>query len=118
MNILGIGVGINTIAGYWRPPEGKPGPAGGAPAYDERARQAGLYFIPPFDARFMDEMTALEASRNVLSWIHEDEPDMPETRCDAKIEVVDEDRRITAEDGKFSDRFEPPAVHIYRVHSD
>ncbi len=31
-----------------------------------------------------------------------------------KIEVIDEDRTLTAEDGKFSDEFAPLAEHIYR----
>ncbi len=30
------------------------------------------------------------------------------------VEVVDEDRSITAEDGKFADVFEPLGVQIYR----
>lgn len=81
-------VGINTIAGYWRPKDGSPGAGGGAPGYDGLARDAGLYFIPPFDPLFMEEMKELKTSSNVLCWIHHDEPDMPETHCDAQIEPV------------------------------
>jgi hypothetical protein len=35
-------------------------------------------------------------------------------KAGAKIEVVDENRMITAEDGKFSDDFAPLAEHVYR----
>ncbi len=34
------------------------------------------------------------------------------------IEVVDEDRTITAEDGSFADDFDPLAEHIYRIPLD
>jgi hypothetical protein len=36
-------------------------------------------------------------------------------KAGTKIEVVDEDRSITAEDGRFADEFAPLAVHIYRI---
>jgi hypothetical protein len=32
-----------------------------------------------------------------------------------KIEVVDEERTIQAGAGSFSDKFEPLAVHVYRI---
>jgi hypothetical protein len=35
-----------------------------------------------------------------------------------KIEVVDEDRSLTAQAGSFADVFEPLAVHVYRVPLD
>lgn len=77
-------VGINTIAGYWRPADGKPGAGGGAHGYDKLAQKAGLYFIPPFEPKYADEMKALKGSDNVLCWIHEDEPDMPKRTGDRK----------------------------------
>ncbi len=36
-------------------------------------------------------------------------------KAGTKIEVIDEDRTITAKNGSFSDDFEPLAEHIYRV---
>jgi hypothetical protein len=32
-----------------------------------------------------------------------------------RIEVIDEHRQISADEGKFSDQFEPLGVHIYRI---
>ena len=32
-----------------------------------------------------------------------------------KIDVVDEQRQITADEGKLSDQFDPLGVHIYRI---
>ena len=36
-------------------------------------------------------------------------------KAGTKIEVVDENRSITAEEGKFSDDFAPLAEHIYKI---
>lgn len=36
-------------------------------------------------------------------------------KAGTKIEVVDESRTITAEDGKFSDTFGPLVEHVYRI---
>jgi hypothetical protein len=40
---------------------------------------------------------------------------LPGLKPDRKIEVVDEDRTLAAEEGKFPDDFGRLAVHIYRV---
>ena len=36
-------------------------------------------------------------------------------KAGTRIEVIDEDRTITAADGGFTDAFEPLAVHLYRI---
>ena len=36
-------------------------------------------------------------------------------RAGTEIEVVDENRTLTAADGTFTDRFDPLAEHIYRI---
>lgn len=40
---------------------------------------------------------------------------VPGLKAGTKIEVVDENRTLTAEDGKFSDEFAPLAEHIYKI---
>ena len=37
---------------------------------------------------------------------------------DTDVEVLGEGRRLTARDGVFSDRFEPWAVHLYRLGTE
>ncbi len=37
-------------------------------------------------------------------------------KAETKVEVLDETRRIYAEEGKFSDDFAPLAEHIYRIN--
>jgi hypothetical protein len=36
-------------------------------------------------------------------------------KAGTRVEVVDEDRSITADDGRFGDDFGPLAVHIYKL---
>ena len=83
-------VGINTIAGYWRPTDGTPGAGGGAHGYAEYARRAGLYFVPVYEPQHAGEMAALlKGGDVVLAWIHDDEPDMPKTVSDAAVNPGD-----------------------------
>ena len=76
-------IGCNTIAGFHRP-----GRAPGAILeYAEAAGAAGLYFTPPFEPSHMAEMEALKTqhARNLLAWMHADEPDLPKKFSDAKV---------------------------------
>lgn len=80
-------VGMNTITGYWWDQEKNLGAGGtkNAAEYAEYARQAGLYFIPPYMAQHPEAMKQLAAAGNVLAWIHDDEPDLPNWVSDAEI---------------------------------
>jgi len=40
---------------------------------------------------------------------------IPNLKAGTKIEVVDEDRSLTAQKGAFTDHFDPLAVHIYKL---
>jgi hypothetical protein len=78
-------VGINCIAGYWRPADPNAAKGKTADLYAGKALKAGLYFLPPYEAQYADEMTKLKASPAVLAWMQNDEPDSPVTRSDAQV---------------------------------
>jgi hypothetical protein len=78
-------VGMNCIAGYWRPADPNEAKGKTADTYCEQAFKAGLYFLPPFDPSFAEEMRKLKSSTAVLAWMQNDEPDSPVTRSDAQI---------------------------------
>ena len=66
-----------------------------------RARGGHLYvFAVNYDER-------LKSSRAIVN-VHS-------LKAGAKVEVIDEDRTLTAADGFFTDAFDPLAVHIYRL---
>jgi len=75
-------IGINTMCGYWRNEQGA-GEWVSADKYGEAVWGAGLYFIPTFEPKFMDEMTRLKAAPYTLAWLHGDEPDLPQKKSDA-----------------------------------
>ena len=80
-------VGINTIAGYWWDEEKSlgAGETKNAAEYAAHAREAGLYFIPPYMPQQLEAMEHLARADNVLAWIHDDEPDLPTRVSDAEI---------------------------------
>jgi len=81
-------VGMNTITGYWWEPEKNlgAGETKNAAEYAEYARRAGLYFIPPYMEQHPAAMKQLATAGNVLAWIHDDEPDLPNWVSDAEVE--------------------------------
>jgi hypothetical protein len=78
-------VGINCIAGYWRPADPNEAKGKTADLYAGQALKAGLYFLPPYEAPYADEMKKLKASPAVLAWMQNDEPDSPVTRSEAQV---------------------------------
>jgi hypothetical protein len=78
-------VGINCIAGYWRPADPAEAKGKTADQYAEQAFEAGLCFLPPFDPAYADEMKKLKSSPALLAWMQNDEPDMPVTRSNAEV---------------------------------
>lgn len=80
-------VGINTIAGYYWDKKQNIGPGGtqDAAEYGMQARAAGLYFISPYWEQQPDVWRRVQANGNLLAWIHDDEPDLPQTVSDAAI---------------------------------
>jgi hypothetical protein len=80
-------IGINTIAGYHFDSASGLG-AGGthdAAEYNDRAQDAGLYFISPYMPQHRFGVRDLVRSRNLLAWIQDDEPDLPKTVSDASV---------------------------------
>ena len=79
-------VGINTIAGYHFDTASGVG-AGGthdAAEYNDKAQDAGLYFVSPYMPQHRFGVRDLVRSRNLLAWIQDDEPDLPKTVSDAR----------------------------------
>jgi hypothetical protein len=89
--------GLNCIAGFWRPADPNQAKGKGAPEYAEQVRKAGLYFLPPYEPNYAQEMAKLKASDVLLAWMQNDEPDSPVTRADANGVKHKEPRESAAE---------------------
>ena len=75
-------IGINTMCGYWRNEQGA-GELGSADKYAEAVWKSGLYFVPTFESKHPDEMARMKGAPYLLSWLHGDEPDLPNKKSDA-----------------------------------
>ena len=84
-------------------PESAIFPAESGVKLDVMARQSGAdtyLFAVNFDPRLKRTEATLK---------------LPGLRAGSPVEVVDENRTISAQDGDFNDTFAPLAVHVYRV---
>jgi len=75
-------LGFNAMGGYWWNKKETPADqaARGILEYARKVREAGLYYLPPYEHELMDSMKTLRKMDHVMLWLHIDEPDLPRKR--------------------------------------